>query len=130
MSATALVINRIRILESVTLTAGRKLIKAALKAKRLKIQIGMEPSSMGEEEAVQANEHESTDHPASPTYYYYGADVRNLEHKLINEHCMLNCCAILSYGDGGMTVVDDEDAANALQIIQDTYRKPQLILYF
>ncbi len=37
------IINRTRILDSITLPVGRKLIKAALKTNRLKIQIGMEP---------------------------------------------------------------------------------------
>jgi hypothetical protein len=36
----------------------------------------------------------------------------------------------MSYGDGGFDVTNDEDAEDALEIIQDNYREPELILYF
>ena len=67
------IINRIRIMgdddealnaSGITLIAGRKLIKAALKNNQLSINIGLNPYDSEEEEK------ESSHHPMSPQYKY------------------------------------------------------------
>jgi hypothetical protein len=53
-----------------------------------------------------------------------------LEPLLLSDHTILVCTATLSYGDGGVTVEDNDDAESALDIIMENYREPELILYF
>ncbi len=65
------IINRVRVLNDVTLTPGRKLLKAALKAQRLSIHIGFAPNHLHIGEGS-PTEGESDTHPLSPRYYYYG----------------------------------------------------------
>ena len=60
------IINHIRILDSVTLTVGRKLLKTALKTNTLKIQIGMEPCCRCG--CFEVDVKETADHPLSPKY--------------------------------------------------------------
>ena len=55
------IINHVRILDNVTLTVGRKLIKAALKANMLTIHIGLDPFGDSHTDAREASEH-----PLSP----------------------------------------------------------------
>ena len=126
------IINRIRIIgddeetsgtSGITLTVGRKLIKAALKNNQLSINVGTNPYDS-------EDEHESSHHPLSPQYKYCGTDIRKLEPLLITDHTMLECTATLSYGDGGMSVETKDDVQSALDILNDNYREPQLILYF
>ncbi len=126
-TTTDQIINRIRVLNDVTLSPGRKLLKAALKANRLELYIGVAPLLPY---LTQSEETETNDAPLSPTYYYHGKDIDKLEHRLVNNHRMLECTATLSYGDGGFNVSDDEEAAYALSLIKDNYRDPTLILYF
>ena len=122
-SLEARITNRIRIMDNVTLTIGRKLTKTALKNDQLAINIGINPYS-SEEEC------ESSHHPLSPQYRYSGKDIRKLEQLLINDHNMIECTATLSYGDGGMSVDTDDDAESAIDILRNNYREPELILYF
>ena len=125
------IINRLRIIgdddeavsSGITLTAGRKLIKAALKNNQLSINVGTNPYDSEEER-------ESSHHPLSPQYKYCGMDIRKLEPLLITDHTMLECTATLSYGDGGMSVETNDDVQGAIDILIDNYREPQLILYF
>jgi hypothetical protein len=124
------IINRIRIMgddeetsSGITLTVGRKLIKAALKNNQLSINIGTNPYDSEEER-------ESSHHPLSPQYKYCGNDIRKLEPLLITDHTMLECTATLSYGDGGMSVDTNDDVQSAIDILTDNYREPMLILYF
>ena len=129
------IINRIRIIgdddetsgtvgaSGITLTVGRKLIKAALKNNQLSINVGTNPYDSEEER-------ESSHHPLSPQYKYCGMDIRKLEPLLITDHTMLECTATLSYGDGGMSVETNDDVQSAIDILSDNYREPQLILYF
>ena len=125
------IINRIRIIgdddeavsSGITLTVGRKLIKAALKNNQLSINIGTNPYDSEEER-------ESSHHPLSPQYKYCGNDIRKLEPLLITDHTMLECTATLSYGDGGMSIETNDDVQSAIDILTDNYREPQLILYF
>ena len=129
------IINHIKIEPSVTLTWTRKLIKAAVKHKKLSIQIGMDPTPeryYNEEEPSGPAEPitESSHHPLSPRYYYCGADLRKLEPRLLDNLTMLQCTATLSYGEGGMSVDDNDDAESALDIIKENYREPELTLYF
>ncbi len=119
------IINHIRILDSVTLALGRKLIEAALKANKLTMQIGLEPHCRSDSADIK----ETADHPLSPNYRYSGHDVRKLEPMLMNDHAMLDCTATLSYGDGGVSVETD-DVERALDIISENYREPELVLYF
>ncbi len=107
----------------ITLTAGRKLIKAALKNNQLSINIGLNPYDSEEER-------ESSHHPMSPQYKYCGKDVRKLEPLLITDHTMLECTATLSYGDGGMSIDTCDDVRSAIDILTENYREPMLILYF
>ena len=122
------VINHLRILDDVTLTVARKLIRAAMKANVLTIQIGMEPCCKCR--CPYENVKESGHHPLSPQYFYYGADIRKLEPMLINDQTILECTATLSYGDGGVSVENNDDAENALDIIAQNHREPELTLYF
>jgi hypothetical protein len=131
------IINHIRILDNVTLTVGRKLITAALKANKLKIQIGLETCRRCGSFEVQCEcggerVHPSDygDHPRTPNDFYEGDDIRKLEPLLQSDHTILECTATLSYGDGGVTVEDNDDAESALDIIMENYREPELILYF
>jgi hypothetical protein len=126
------IINRIRIIgddeeasgtSGITLTMGRKLIKAALKNNQLSINIGSNPYDS-------EDEHESSHHPLSPQYKYCGKDVRKLEPLLITDHTMLECTATLSYGDGGMSIETNDDVQSAIDILTDNYREPEFILYF
>ena len=117
------IVNHIRILDSVTLTVGRRLIKTAIKSNRLAINIGVNPYDSEED-------HESSHHPLSPQYRYNGKDIRKLEPLLVNDHTMLECTATLCYGDGGMSVENNDDAESALDIINENYREPVLVLYF
>ena len=126
------IINRIRIIgdddeavsSGITLTVGRKLIKAALKNNQLSINIGTNPYDSEEEEK------ESSHHPLSPQYKYCGKDIRKLEPLLITDHTMLECTATLSYGDGGMSIDTNDDIQSAIDILTENYREPELILYF
>ena len=126
------IINRIRIMGDddealnaigITLTAGRKLIKAALKNNQLSINIGTNPYDS-------EDEHESSHHPLSPQYKYCGKDVRKLEPLLITDNTMLECTATLSYGDGGMSIETNDDVQSTIDILTENYREPMLILYF
>ena len=126
------IINRIRIMgddeetlnaSSITLTTGRKLIKAALKNNQLSINIGTNPYD-------NEDEHESSHHPLSPQYKYCGKDIRKPEPLLITDHTMLECTATLSYGDGGMSNDTNDDIQSAIDILTENYREPMLILYF
>ena len=107
----------------ITLTTGRKLIKAALKNNQLSINIGSNPYDS-------EDEHESSHHPLSPQYKYCGKDVRKLEPLLITDHTMLKCTATLSYGDGGMSIDTNDDIQSAIDILTENYREPMLVLYF
>ena len=114
------IVNRIRIADEVTLTSARKLLKAAIRKKCISVVVGVPPGSpRGEDE-----------HPLSPNFFYDGPDVNMLEHLLIAPHTMLNCSATICYGDGGQEIESDEDAEEALKIILENYREPQLCLYF
>ena len=126
------IINRLRITgddeetsgtSGITLTMGRKLIKAALKNNQLSINIGTNPYDS-------EDEHESSHHPLSPQYKYCGKDIRKLEPLLITDHTMLECTATLSYGDGGMSIDTNDDIQSAIDILTENYREPELILYF
>ena len=119
------IINHVRILDSVTLTLGRKLIKAALKANMLTIHIGLDPFGDSHTDA-----RETSEHPLSPNYRYSGHDIRKLEPLLITDHTILECTATLSYGDGGMSVDSDDDVESAMDVILANYREPELHLYF
>ena len=119
------IINHVRILDSVTLTLGRKLIKAALKANMLTIHIGLDPFGDSHTDA-----RETSEHPLSPNYRYIGHDIRKLEPLLITDHTILECTATLSYGDGGMSVDSDDDVESAMDVILENYREPELHLYF
>jgi hypothetical protein len=128
------IINRIWISRDVSLNVGRKLMAAALKAKKLSLHIGIDPDALHYDEEAdtgeEAAENKHDEHPLSPRFYYCGNDIKQLEHLLVNNHIMLICSATMSYGDGGFDVTNDEDAEDALEIIQDNYREPELILYF
>jgi hypothetical protein len=49
---------------------------------------------------------------------------------LINDQTILECTATLSYGDGGMSIENNDDAETALDIIAQNHREPELTLYF
>ena len=115
------IINRIRFENGLPLALVRKLIKTAHKMKALEIHIGINGSE---------NQVESPLHPSNPRYFYNGRDINKLEHFILNSKSVLNCSATLSYGDGGMSLEDEADVENAIQILTDNYREPELILYF
>ena len=119
--------NRIRISNNVSLNVGRKLLKAALKANKLSLHIGVEPETSDTEQAEAESDEQN---PFSPNYYYYGRDINKLKQLLVSNHIMLNCSATVSYGDGGYDISNDEEAEYALSLIKDDYREPELILYF
>ena len=99
-----------------------------IKSNVLTMQIGMEPCCKCG--CPYENIKESGHHPLSPQYFYYGADIRKLEPMLINDRTMLECAATLSYGDGGMSIENNDDAESALDIIAQNHREPELILFF
>ena len=117
------IINRLRIMDNITLTMTRKLIRTALKNNQLSINVGTNPYDSEEER-------ESSHHPMSPQYKYCGKDIRKLEPLLITDHTMLECTATLSYGDGGMSIDTNDDVQSAIDILTENYREPELILYF
>ncbi len=119
------IINHVRILDSVTTTAGRELIKAALKANKHTIHIGLDPYGGSDRDVG-----ETSDHPMSPNYRYSGHDIRKLEPLLITDRTILECTATLSYGDGGISVDSDDDVESALDVIIENYRESELHHYF
>ncbi len=121
------VINHLRIIDDLILTVARKLARAAMNANVLKIKIGMEPCCKCG--CPYENVNESGHHPSSPQYFYYGADIRKLEPMLINERIILERTATLSYGEGGMSVENNDDAENAMDIITQNHREPELTLF-
>ena len=86
MPLEGVIINRIRMSDSISLPAMSRLIKAAQKTKRLKIHIGIDGG---------VEEKENEEHPTAPTYYYNGSDVTKLEPLLVNENTILKCSATL-----------------------------------
>ncbi len=82
------IINRIRIMDNITLTSGLKLLRTALKNNKLSVNVGTNLSDSKEE-------HESSHHPLSPQYKYCGTDIRKLEPLLITDNTMLECTAPL-----------------------------------
>ena len=103
----------------------------------LKIQIGMESCRRCGSfevycdcggEKVPASDYDS--HSRTPNDYYAGDDIRKLEPLLLSDHTILECTATLCYGDGGVCVENNDDAESALNIINENYREPEIILYF
>ena len=113
------IVDRIRIDPDVTLTPTRKLLKAALEAKCLVITIGVPPGSPRQDETANA-----------PNFYYDGYDIMQLGPLIKNKQTILERTATICVGDGGSCVEDDDDAEQALNIIQKNYRDPILSLYF
>lgn len=110
-------LRRVSLDNGVSLSASRKLLRTAFRTKHLSIQIGIPPGSpRGEDEP---------DH--SPYFHYEGTDITKLRELSENS---LNASATLVYGDGGMEISNDDDVEEALRILEDNYREPELILYF
>ena len=110
-------LRRVSLGYGVSLSATRKLLQTAFRTKHLSIHIGIPPGSpRGEDEP---------DH--SPCFYYEGTDITKLSE--LGEKTA-EASATLVYGDGGMEICSDDDVEEALRILEDNYREPDLILYF
>ena len=114
------VVNSVRIGTLVSIGLVRKMIKAAIRNKSLSIVIGIPPGSPRGEDECSRN----------PTYFYEGGDIMKLEPLLVTPDTTLECSACICYGDGGVGIESDEQAAHAIQVILGKHREPMLCLYF
>ena len=111
------ILRRVRLGHGVSSSTAQRLARTAFRANKLSIQIGIPPGTpRGEDEP----EH-------SPCFYYEGHDVMKLKELGTNT---LEASATLCFGDGGLHIENEHDAAQALRILEDGYREPELILFF